>query len=141
MSGRLPIRIRRGLLALAAVGLLSGCDQEPQDVYYSLATAAEFGDKKAFLAGFSESSRPIIETMISLSEAYPLPKADPLKQLVFAHIEEVELKGEDEAILLVSRGQKERKILMVKTEEEGWRIDVKKLNDFWEKKGKYKNRE
>ncbi|MCA9515260.1 MAG: hypothetical protein KC635_09985 [Myxococcales bacterium] len=125
---------RRGILlgtALLALGApLAACGEGPGDVYIGMATSAEFGDREGFLAGFTPESKALVEAQISLSEAYDLRQDDPVKQLVFDHLESVETDG-DKAVLEVSSGTKSKKILMVKTDE-GWRIDTKKLVDFWE---------
>lgn len=114
--------------------LLSACDRGPKEVYYDMATAAEFGDAEGFLAGFTEESKQLIASQISLTEAYGLKKENPVALLVFPSVDGVEEK-DDEAILTVSRGTVEKRIVMVKTEE-GWKIDVKRLADFWEEERK-----
>lgn len=124
----------RGLLfgaALLALAGLAACGESPGDVYIGMATSAEFGDRAGFLAGFTPESKALVEAQISLSEAYDLRQDDPVKQLVFDRLISVETDG-DEAILEVARGARTRKILMVKTDA-GWRIDTKKLVEFWEK--------
>jgi hypothetical protein len=102
-----------------------------------MATAAEFGDTEGFLKGFTKESKQLIQAQLSLSEAYGLKTENPLSMLVFSTVEKVEEDGET-AILDVSRGNTKRKIKMVKVPDEGWRIDVKVLGDYWAdlKKGK-----
>lgn len=125
--------------ALCASSLtLLACDKSgPSNVYYGMATAAEFGDTEGFLKGFTKESKQLIQAQLSLSEAYGLKNDNPLSMLVFSTIEKVEEDGET-AILDVSRGNTKRKIKMIKVPEEGWRIDVKVLGDYWAdlKKGK-----
>lgn len=114
------------------------CDKAgPTNVYYGMATAAEFGDTEGFLKGFTKESKQLIQAQLSLSEAYGLKADNPLSMLVFSTVEKVEEDGET-AILDVSRGNTKRKIKMVKVPDEGWRIDVKVLGDYWAdlKKGK-----
>jgi len=117
------------MLSLVALGLVA-CGKGPKEVYYAMATAAEFGDAKGFLAGFTEESRQLVESQISLTEAYGLKHENPVALLVFPSVDGVE-ELEDEAILSLSRGSTEKRIIMVKTEE-GWRIDVKRLAKFWD---------
>jgi len=128
----------RGVLGALALALtLAACGGDgPKQVYYGMATAAEFGDLETFLEGFTKESRQIVEAQLSLSDAYGL-KDNPVSLLVFAAVEEVEENG-DEAILTVSRGTTKKRILMVNVPDVGWRIDAKKLTEFWdkEKKGK-----
>lgn len=121
-----------GVLSLA---LLAGCDQDPKQVYYGMSTAAELGDRKGFLNAFTKESQPLIEAQISLSEAYSLKKSNPITQLVFGSVDSVKI-NEDKAIVSVSKGKRKKRILMVKTEEDGWRIDTRKLKEFWDSERK-----
>jgi hypothetical protein len=125
------MRLRlRAAMAASIAFLLAACDKGPREVYYEMATAAEFGDAEGFLAGFTEESKQLVASQISLTEAYGLKKENPVALLVFPSVDGVEEK-DDEAILTVSRGTVERRIVMVKTDA-GWKIDVKRLADFWE---------
>lgn len=126
------------LLCVTAFGTLLGCDKDgPINVYYGMATAAEFGDEKGFLMGFTEESKQLIEAQLSLSESYGLKKENPVSMLVFNNVDNVVIE-EDRAILDVSTKSAKRKILMVNVPEVGWRIDVKILGDFWEEEKKKK---
>ncbi len=123
-------QLATSLMALAAVATLAACGEGPKEAYYGMATSAEMGDREGFLQGFTAESRPLIEAQISLSEGYGLRRDDPIKQLVFKSVVQVEM-ADGEAILHVSRGTRKAKILMVETDD-GWKIDTKKLASFWE---------
>jgi hypothetical protein len=127
------LRLRTALTA-TVLSLLAACDRGPKEVYYDMATAAEFGDADGFLDGFTEESKQLVASQISLTEAYGLKKENPVALLVFPSVDGVEEK-DDEAILTVSRGTVEKRIVMVKTDA-GWKIDVKRLADFWEEERK-----
>ena len=124
-------------LPLVALTLLACSKDGPANVYFGMATAAEFGDGKGFLKGFTKESQQLIEAQLSLSESYGLKTSNPVSMLVFSNVDTVVEDG-DTAILDVSRGNAKRKIKMVKVPEEGWRIDVKVLGDFWEDEKKKK---
>ena len=140
---------RRGLRHLAHTllfaGLLIGCAETPEAVYVNMTTAAQMGDKEAFLKGFTTRSQPLVESLISLSEAYGIADSNPYQLLVFDDIEEVIIEG-DRAILTVRRRTKTRRILMIKEQcdapssagcdEGAWRIDHEALETFWESEGK-----
>ncbi len=132
----LPRRLAWSLgLAMAGLGLY-GCDKSgPLNVYYGMATSAEFGDYDGFMKGFTKQSQQVIQSQLSLSETYGLKSENPVTMLVFPTVEEVVEEG-DQAILTVVRGTVRKKLLMKKTEEEGWKIDVKALAEFWEKNPK-----
>jgi hypothetical protein len=120
---------------MAMVGVFAACGGGgPKQVYFDMATAAEFGDTEAFLSVFTPESKMLIESQISLTEAYGLKRENPVTLLVFPSIDEME-EREDEVILTVSRGTTKRRILMVKTDD-GFKIDVKKLAKFWEEERK-----
>lgn len=132
MSGR----VRRHLVGLVlGLGLVACSKDGPENVYYGMVTAAEFGDSKGFMKGFTKESQQLIEAQLSLSESYGLKSSNPLNMLVFSTVENVTIE-EDKAILDVSRGSAKRKIVMVKVPDEGWRIDVKVLGDFWDQEKK-----
>lgn len=125
-------------LLLGATLALMACDKAgPANIYWGMATAAEFGDDKGFLKGFTKESQQLIQAQLSLSESYGLKSSNPVSMLVFSSVDNVVEEG-DKAILDVSRGNAKRKIVMVKVPEEGWRIDVKVLGDFWEDEKKQK---
>lgn len=130
---------RRGFgrgFVLAAGLFFAGCDKSgPENIYYGMVTAAEMGDYDGFLKGFTKQSQQLIQSQLSLSEAYGLKSENPVSMLVFAAVEEIQVEGE-QAILSVSRGAAKKRILMVKDPEEGWRIDIKKLGDFWDEESK-----
>ena len=123
---------------LGAMLALMACDKSgPANVYWGMATAAEFGDDKGFLKGFTKESQQLIQAQLSLSESYGLKTSNPVSMLVFSSVDSVVEEG-DKAILDVSRGNAKRKIVMVNVPDEGWRIDVKVLGDFWEDEKKQK---
>lgn len=131
-------RMRAGWqgLLVGAFALLAACDKSgPENVYYGMVTAAEFGDYDGFIKGFTKQSQQLIQSQLSLSEAYGLKNENPVSMLVFSAVDEVQIEGE-QAILSVSRGASKKRILMVKEPEDGWRIDVKKLGDFWDEEKK-----
>lgn len=143
-GGRLFLNYLKKTQILAAFCLgtvaFSACDPDgPDNVYYGMTTAASMGDYEGFLMGFTDESRRLVESQLSLSEAYGLAKENPVSMLVFSDVDQVEIDG-DEAILSVSRGRASRRILMVKDPELGWRIDVKKLGEFWDKERKSRRR-
>jgi hypothetical protein len=137
---------RRYLSAcIVAIALSTGCAQSPEAVYVNMTTAAQMGDREAFLDGFTSRSRPLVESLISLSEAYGLMDSNPYQLLVFDEVEEVVIE-EERAILTVRRRTKTRQILMIKESCEGiatadcdegqWRIDHEALEAFWDGEGK-----
>ncbi len=128
----------RHSFVLGAMLALMACDKSgPANVYWGMATAAEFGDDKGFLKGFTKESQQLIQAQLSLSESYGLKTSNPVSMLVFSSVDSVVEEG-DKAILDVSRGNAKRKIVMVNVPDEGWRIDVKVLGDFWEDEKKQK---
>ena len=131
---------RSQLLGLGmALGLgLVACDSAgPKQVYYGMATAAEMGDLDTFLEGFTKESKQIVQAQLSLSDAYGLKNDNPVSLLVFSAVEDVEEK-DDQAILTVTRGTVRKRILMVNVPDVGWRIDAKKLAEFWDDEKKKK---
>jgi hypothetical protein len=120
---------RHSLLAAVTSALLvAACGGSPTEVYYNMATAAEFGDRTGFLEAFTPDSRQLIEAQISLTEAYGLRRDNPVAMFVFPQVDGSEESGDD-IILTVSRGSTTRRILFVKTDG-GWKIDLKKLARF-----------
>lgn len=128
MNGR-GIRFGVAVALIGAAGL-GACSEGPQEVYVGMATAAQMGDLQGFLDGFTKESQPLIQAQIALSEAYDLKNDSPVRQLVFDSVEKVETEG-DVSILDVSSGGRKQRIKMVQTED-GWRIDVKVLAEFWD---------
>lgn len=128
---------RGGLLALALLmaGLFAGCGESPTEAYVNMTTSAQLGDTEGFLEGFTERSRDLVGSMISLSDAYGIQDSNPYQLLVFDSVdaERIEKDG-DRAVLDVRRGGKTRKILMVREDGE-WRIDTRDLEAFWEAGG------
>lgn len=122
------------LAAVALASLTAACAPGPEQVYADMGLAAAFGDRKGFLEAFTPESQQLIESQISLTEAYGLKKENPVNLLVFPTLESVEEAGEGEVLLNVSRGSTQRQILFVKTDA-GWRIDLKKLAKLWDPKG------
>ncbi|MFO0746526.1 MAG: hypothetical protein U1F43_12755 [Myxococcota bacterium] len=116
--------------AALALGLAACGSNGPKQVYYGMATAAEFGDLDTFLNGFTKESKQIVQAQLSLSGAYGLKSEDPVAMLVFPAVESVEEK-DDKAILTVSRGSVKKRLLMVNVPDVGWRIDAKQLAEFW----------
>jgi hypothetical protein len=119
----------------ALMGLLGACTPTPEQIYANMGLAAAIGDRKGFLEAFTPESQLLVESQISLTEAYGLKRENPVNLLVFPNVEAVEEVGEGEVVLTVSRGATQRPILFVKTEQ-GWRIDLKKLAKLWDPKGK-----
>ena len=115
--------------------LFGGCGKSPTEAYVDMTTSAQLGDQEGFLAGFTERSRDLVGSMISLSEAYGVQDTNPYQLLVFDSVdgERIEPDG-DRAILDVRRGGNTRKILMVREDGE-WRIDTRDLEAFWESGG------
>ena len=129
-------------LTLVVVVVVSACGESPTEVYTNMATAAHFGDKDGFLAGFTEDSEKVLKGMIALTEAYGMPGSNPYELLVFDEVtrEDVFDKGKkfDDfkcdkkcAVLAVRSTNRKKRILMVETDK-GWRLDVHKLNKFWQ---------
>jgi hypothetical protein len=129
-------RTTSGRLAAGALAsLLAACAPSPEQVYADMGLAATFGDRKGFLEAFTPESQQLVESQISLTEAYGLKKENPVNLLIFPTVDSVEEAGEGEVVLNVSRGSTQRQILFVKTDD-GWRIDLKKLAKLWDPKGK-----
>jgi hypothetical protein len=136
MKSGLKMRFKSvATLSFAALAFGACSKDGPLNVYYGMATAAEFGDYDGFLKGFTKQSQQMIQSQLSLAETYGLKSENPVAMLVFPTVEEVVEEG-DTATLSVVRGSVRKKIIMKKTEEEGWRVDVKALADFWEKNPK-----
>lgn len=135
----------RGLTLGALMVLLSGCEQSPKAVYVNMTTAAQMGDKDGFLKGFTMKSRALVDSLISLSEAYGMNQSNPYTLLIFDEIEEETIEGE-RAVLRVRHRGKARNLLFVKEDCEGageqdcdegaWRIDTQKLETYWNEHGK-----
>ncbi len=124
----------RVLVCAASLLAVSACTQTPTEVYINMTTAAQMGDRDAFLAGFTERSRDLVEALISLSEAYVMADSNPYELLVYDSVDSEVIDGK-RAVLEVSTGGKKREILMV--DEDGqWRIDTQELEDFWQKGGR-----
>lgn len=124
-------------LALLMLLSVACSEQEPRSVYIDMTTAAQMGDRDGFMAGFTKESKALVEALITLSEAYGMRNANPYELLVFDAIEEQTIAENGKtAVLLVRTGGKKRKILMVYDEEDGWRIDTKRLEEFWKEEGR-----
>jgi|GEM_PF-1073584 len=138
---------RRILATVMMLGLFTGCDTSPTAAYIEMTTAAQMGDKKGFLEGFSKDSKALVDANITLTEAYAMNEFNPFRLLVFDAVDEELLfeKGQTVgkkyvcrtpcAVLKVRTNKKKRKILMIK-EEDKWRIDMRELADFWKKEKK-----
>ncbi len=127
--------LRRLATATALAAGVAACSPSPEQVYADMGLAAAFGDRKGFLEAFTPESRQLVESQISLTEAYGLKKENPVNLLVFPSVDSVEEGAEGEVLLNVSRGAMRRQILFVKTDD-GWRIDLKKLAKLWDPKSK-----
>ena len=126
----------RTALAFSTIALVACGAPGPKQVYVGMTTSAEFGDTKGFLAAFTKESQQLVQSQVSLSEAYGLKNDNPVSLLVFPAVDDVEVNG-DQAIISVSKGSAKRRILMIKNED-GWRIDTKQLAEFWEAEKKRK---
>ena len=138
--------MRTTLLTLAAAILLTACGQSPTETYINMSTAARLGDRDAFLAGFTEDSRRIVEGLTSLSEAYGFKESDPYAKFVFDAVIKEEKFGEGEkagqytcdvpcAVITVQKKGKsdaKTKLLMLQMED-GYKIDLAAQEDFWQK--------
>ncbi|MGM0575031.1 MAG: hypothetical protein ACQEXJ_04790 [Myxococcota bacterium] len=123
-------------LGLVLASGLTGCfERSPKEVYVDMTTSAMMGDREGFLEGFTERSRDLVGALISLSEAYGMDDSNPYELLVFDSVDDVTIE-EDRAILMVRRRAQVRKILMVKSEDDEWRIDTRELEEFWEEHGR-----
>ncbi len=132
---------------LAALLAVAACEAGPATVYIEMTTAAQMGDKKTFLDGFSKTSKALVEANITLTEAYAMNEFNPFTLLVFDAVDETteyekgQVVGKKYtcrsacAVLKVRTKKRRRKILMVK-EDDKWRIDMKELADFWKKEKK-----
>ena len=135
----------RLLTWLAAVMLLAGCAQTPTEVYVNMTTAAQMGDKAGFLKGFTMKSRALVDSLISLSEAYGMNRSNPYTLLIFDEIEDENIEGE-QAVLRVRHRNRTRNLLFVKESCEGageqdcdegaWHIDTQELETYWDANGK-----
>ncbi len=133
------------ILALALALTMTACGQTPTEVYVNMTTAAQMGDKDGFLEGFTMKSRALVDSLISLAEAYGMSQSNPYELLIFDEIEEEVIEGE-RAVLTVRHRGRIRKLLFVKEtcdgagalecDEGAWRIDTQKLETFWDEEGK-----
>lgn len=138
-------RLNRALFLGVTLTLLSGCAQSPTEVYVNMTTAAQMGDKDGFLEGFTMKSRALVDSLISLSEAYGMHQSNPYTLLVFDDIEEESVDA-DRAVLRVRHRSRTRNLLFVKEDCEGagdrdcdegaWRIDTQALETYWAEHGK-----
>jgi hypothetical protein len=117
-----------GLLALAA----GGCKRSPTDVYQDLVKAAQEGNVERFTQGFTEESRGVVKGLIELARAYGDTRKDPLTVIGGGTVVREEA-GDEQAVLTIQQGARNRKLLFVKTEA-GWAIDLRKLDEFWKDK-------
>ena len=137
--------MHRLLTCLAALTLLAGCAQSPTEVYVNMTTAAQMGDKGGFLQGFTMKSRTLVDSLISLSEAYGMNQSNPYTLLIFDEIEGESIEDE-RAVLQVRHRARTRSLLFVKETCEGageqecdegaWRIDTQELETYWDENGK-----
>ena len=142
MNKRLTYRVCTSLLAFV---FLTGCAQSPTEVYVNMTTAAQMGDKDGFLQGFTMKSRALVDSLISLSEAYGMNQSNPYTLLIFDEIESETIEG-DQAVLRVRHRARTRNLLFVKESCEGaggqdcdegtWRIDTQALETYWDEHGK-----
>ena len=133
------------LLPIGLALTMGACSQTPTEVYVNMTTAAQMGDKEGFLKGFTMKSRALVDSLISLAEAYGMNQSNPYELLIFDEIEEEVIEGE-RAVLTVRHRGRSRKLLFVKESCEGagalecdegsWRIDTQKLETFWDEEGK-----
>ncbi|MEC9071292.1 MAG: hypothetical protein VX938_02895 [Myxococcota bacterium] len=123
------------LAFIMTVLFFSGCSRTPTEAYVDMTTSAQLGDQEGFLSGFTERSRDLVGSMISLSEAYGVQDTNPYQLLVFDSVDGERIEGDGErAVLDVRRGGKTRQILMIREDGE-WRIDTRELEAFWEAEG------
>ena len=128
---------------LLLVCALAGCDKGPVGTYVEMTTSAQMGDKAGFLKGFTKTSATLVDANITLTEAYGMDEFNPFTLIVFDTVDgepEFYEKGDTIgkkyrcpsscAVLLVRTNKRKRKILMVK-EDDGWRVDMKQLAQFW----------
>ena len=139
--------MRRSVMATLLLGTLlaAGCSQTPTEVYVNMTTAAQMGDKDGFLEGFTFKSRTLVDSLISLSEAYGMNESNPYELLIFDEIEDEVIEGE-RAVLHVRHRSRTRKLLFVREsckgageldcDEGAWRIDTQELESFWKSSGK-----
>ena len=135
----------RLLVCIVPLMLLAGCAQSPTEVYVNMTTAAQMGDKEGFLQGFTMKSRALVDSLISLSEAYGMNQSNPYTLLIFDEIESETIEGE-QAVVRVRHRARTRSLLFVKETCEGageqtcdegaWRIDTQKLETYWDDNGK-----
>ena len=134
--------MRALIVSLAFTLSAAACGQSPTEVYTDMATSAHFGDREGFLAGFTKDSKKVIKGMIMLAEAYGMPGSSPYELLVYDEVvrEDIYDKGKkfdnfkcDKkcAVLRVKSSGKKKRLLMIETDD-GWRIDVKRLDKFWQ---------
>ncbi len=137
--------LTRTAALLGAALLMIGCSQTPTEVYVNMTTAAQMGDKDGFLEGFTMKSRALVDSLISLSEAYGMNQSNPYELLIFDEIEEESVEG-DQAVLRVRQRGRIRNLLFVKEscdgagemdcDEGAWRIDTQELETYWDEHGK-----
>ncbi|MDP6946235.1 MAG: hypothetical protein QF464_18955, partial [Myxococcota bacterium] len=95
--------------------------------------------------GFTFKSRALVDSLISLSEAYGMNESNPYELLIFEEVEDEVIEG-DRAVLHVRQRGRTRKLLFVQEtckgagdldcDEGSWRIDTQALETYWTKSGK-----
>ena len=130
----------RVTLALALV-LTAACAKGPGKTYEGLVSAAREGNVERFAEGFTEESRGLVTGLIDLASAYGADRKNPLTLLGDGKVlrdEPVACPANSAfkecAVVTVQQGSRERKVLFVKAGE-GWKIDLRALEDFWKDKG------
>ena len=126
----------RRLLLAVGLALMAGCSAGPTESYQATVAAAQSGDRDAFLDGFTERSRDLVDAMLRLSDAYGVETTNPYELLIYDSVDGERIEGDGErAVLDVRRGKTTRQLLLIK-EDGDWRIDTLELESFWKQQGR-----
>lgn len=125
-------------LLWALAPLLLACGQEPRDVYLGMVEAAREENVDRFLEGFVPESRGLVKGLIELTGVYSGDKKSPLSVIGRGEVvEEQDVPCHEDAryavcrALTIRQGGSFRKLLFVQGDE-GWGIDLRELDRYWE---------
>ena len=95
----------RRLLLAVGLALMAGCSAGPTESYQATVAAAQSGDRDAFLDGFTERSRDLVDAMLRLSDAYGVETTNPYELLIYDSVDGERIEGDGErAVLLRKHG-------------------------------------
>lgn len=117
------------ILCFVFLFLLSSCGDSPSEVYIKMINAAKKGDMEKFLNGFTEESKPIIQSLIYLSQVYGISKKEPITLLTEGEVLYEEII-KDKAYLTIKLPNIKKRLLMKKYKGK-WKIDIFELEKFF----------